>query len=574
MDDTLAAAARPASSRPFIFIVYSDYENKLAEALKGLLESWGFDAFFCRQEIRELGTSQSYREDLAGHLAKADLVILLLSNGFLQSQYCQAEAGATVTFDKHHVQIMIPPVGYSTIKDVSPVLEGRQIIDGGQPLTVVDKLRSQLGAEFAHWALRGTTDPHAELVCAAKLEAALDEAIARYRIEPPSRALIGFWNTLTDASDSIIGNIREAVATGATHIAVVGVSLKYSINILTRAIEGAAADAKASGQSQGPLTIELVHVDDQSHILHSLKDTIDIGNVLHYLRIGWPQRKAEWKAICDDAGIEINAEDPVAIDYIPQQVGIRISSLAADWSVLYAGSCSFDRRGQEVSLLVGEREYSYYSSRSTDLQATKAIAVFNQYFTQYCSPRHSGATLVLDHHDWIARLETCVSHYPNLDQLVLLSNTSQKLFQLVIPALQRGMTVKVYTSHPDLLSTREAALVESLEEALDEEIATRLPAGWVGAVELRYCRNPPTFRAALIGDAVLGLQAYTINGNAYTAPNGRQDDSQRRTSPPLIPTEMRLIVTRHGEHFQKLREMVDRQCAWADAEPYAVRRNP
>lgn len=558
--------------RPFTFIVYSEYEHALAKALKGLLECWGFDAFFCRQEIRVLSTSKSYREDLAENLAKADLVILVLSNAFRQSQYCQAEAGATVTLDKPHIQIMIPPVSYPTIKDVSPVLEGRDIIDGGQPQTVVEMLRAQLAGKFAAQGLPRTTDPHAEQTCMDTLDAALAVATQRYRIEPPLQATTGFWNTLTEASGSIIDNIREAVATGPTHVALVGVSLKYSINILTTAIEGAAADARASGQPAGPLTIELVHVDDQSHILHSLKDTIDIGNVLDYLRIGWPERKAYWEDICGKAGIQIDVKDPVAIDYIPQQAGIRIRGLPGDSSVLYAGSCSFDRRGQQVTLLVGEREYFYYSSRSADVRATKAIAVFNQYLAQYRSPRHSGATLVLDHHEWIARLEECVSSYPNLHELVLVSNTSQKLFQLIIPALQRHLTVKVYTSHPDLLSAREAVLVEGLEEKLDEEIATRLPADWSGAVELRYSRNVPTFRAALIGDAVLGMQAYTINGNPRAASAGRPDDPQRRPIPQLINTELRLIVTRYGEHFQKLRENIDRQCGWADPEPYCVRR--
>lgn len=248
MVDVSTAATRPAPPRPFIFIVYSDYEHKLAEALKGLLESWGFEAFFCRQESRALGTSRTYREDLAKKLAKADLVVLLLSNAFRQSQYCQAEAGATVTLEKPHIQIMIPPVGYRTINDVSPVLEGGLIIDGGQPLTAVKELRAQLAARFAEQELPMTTDPHAERTCVAALNAALSVATTRYDIEPPSRALLGYWDTLTDASASIIANIREAVATGATNVAVVGVSLKYSITILTTAIEAAAADAKAAGR--------------------------------------------------------------------------------------------------------------------------------------------------------------------------------------------------------------------------------------------------------------------------------------------------------------------------------------
>jgi hypothetical protein len=560
--------------RPFIFIVYSDYEHVLAKALKGLLESWGFDAFFCRQESRVLATAKSYRQDLAEKLANADLVILVLSNAFRQSPYCQAEAGATVTLDKPHIQIMIPPVSYPTIKDVSPVIEGWHIIDGGQPLTVVDELRAQLAGtpKFSELGLPRTTDPHAEKTWTDTLDAALVEAVARYRIEPPSRVSIGFWDTLTDASRSIIDNIREAVATGETHVAVVGVSLKYSIHILTTAIEEAAADAKASGQPAGPLTIELVHVDDQAYILHSLEDTIDIGNVLDYLRIGWPQRKSYWKDTCAKAGIKIHIEDPVAIDYIPQQVGIRIHGLPGDSSVLYAGSCSFAHRGQQVTLLVGEREYFYYSSRSANLLATKAIAVFNQYLAQYRSPHNSGATLVINHLQWITRLEECVLRYPDLKQLVLVSNTSQRFFQLIIPALQRHLTVKVYTSHPELLSSREGALVDALEERLDQEIATRLPADWSGAVELWHCRTPPTFRAALIGDAVLGMQAYTFNGNPRPASAGRQDDPHQRTTISLINTELRLIATRYSEHFQMLRADINRQCGWADPEPYCVRR--
>lgn len=36
-----------------IFIVYASNEEPLAAALKGLLEHWSFETFYCRQKERE-----------------------------------------------------------------------------------------------------------------------------------------------------------------------------------------------------------------------------------------------------------------------------------------------------------------------------------------------------------------------------------------------------------------------------------------------------------------------------------------------------------------------------------------
>jgi hypothetical protein len=275
---------------------------------------------------------------------------------------------------------------------------------------------------------------------------------------------------------------------------------------------------------------------------------------------------------CKDVGIEVNVAAPVAIDYIPQQVGVRIKSLTAEWSVLYAGRCSFESAGVGTRLLVGEGEYSFYSSPARTPRGPKAIEVFDQYVRHYLSPQHNGATLVLNHTDWIARLESCLSNYQGLRELVLISNTTTKFRQLIIPALTRGLLVRVYSRDPGLLPPREAAVVRLLEEELAEHVA-KLGAPCPGRAELRYFHHTPTFRAAMIGEAVLGLQAYTIQGNAQAAATPSRSSGSQRRGESVTPSELRLIVTRHGEHFQELRKMVDLQCEGADPVPYAVLGN-
>ncbi|HTZ26971.1 MAG TPA: toll/interleukin-1 receptor domain-containing protein [Streptosporangiaceae bacterium] len=559
LDNTDGTEGTVNSKRPSIFIVYANHEHKLASALKDLLETWGFRAFFCRQEIRSQAASEPYRQELREELTRADLVILLLSNAFQHSSYCQAEAGVTVSRDKPQIQILIPPVGNADIKRISPVLEGWELIDGSKPQEVGTQLRNKLSGQF-------TVLKHADAETAAKcetaVETALTDVIEAYRVEPPDQAGIGVWPSLTDVRtrDSIVTHIRRAVEAGETHLAVVGVSLKYSIHIITEAISGLSPGL--SRTSAGPLTIELVHMDDQSHILNSLNDTLDIDSVLTYFHISWLQTKASWEMACNNVGIMVDVREPVAIDYIPQQVGIRIESVEDRWSVLYAGQCSFERAGIGARLLVGEREYFFYTSSSADPRGQKAIEVFNQYFRQYRSPEYNGVTLVGDHHKWIERLESCVSNYSELRQVTLISNSGQKLFPLIMPALTRRLAVKIYTCDPDLLSGIEELWVRSIRDRIQEEIWSQLGGECPGKVELRHFHDTPTFRAAVIGEAVLGLEPYLI---------------QRAIAPsrPLTPSAMRLIVTKHSEHFSRLNGMVTRflQGAKADAEPYAALGN-
>jgi hypothetical protein len=412
--------------------------------------------------------------------------------------------------------------------------------------------------------------------CKDAARLALAALIESYSTVPPEAALTGIWGGLTDpgASRSIVAHIRRAVEEGETNVAVSGVSLRYSINVITEAINSLAYGQGGTQSLKGPLNIELIHVDDQSHILRSLEDMIDISSIVDYFRVRWPDTKAEWEATGRAAGIEVRIKDPAAIDYIPQQVGVRIQSTEGQWSVLYAGTCSFLKADQSTRLLVGEREYAFYTSSSPNpyapatrnFRGPEAIEVFNQYVQHYGDPKHNGLSLVEDRYEWIQRLERCITDYQDIGELILVSNTCQKLFPLIVPALSRGIAVRAYTTHPDLLPPFEADQVRRLRQRLDQEKGRRLRKRDSGTAELLYLRHTPTFRAALIGEAVLGFESYVVPPSIEESTKGQPLTPTSLASETLAPSGLRLIVTRHSAHFETLREMLEAQCYDADAE--------
>ena len=572
--DSGSALGRP---RKRVFIVYADYDQELARTLKDLLDAWGFAASFCRQEIRELAAAEPYRQELSDLLKNADLVLLILSNAFQHSNYCQAEAGATVIYGKHHIPITIPPLGWHNVTQASPVVEGWELVDGSRPHEFVRLLENKLIGELSNEGLPESQDLQRIEACKEAVRAALADLIDAYSTAPETAALTGVWGQLTrpETGRSILGHVRHALEEGEANVAIAGVSLKYSIYIMTEAINALADGSDSSRPLKGPLNIELFHVDDQSHILRSLDDATDIRSIVYYFRVGWSGTKATWEAAGERAGIRVSVKDPVAIDYIPQQVGVRIQSVTGQWSVLYAGTCAFETVGGSTRLLVGEREYTYhtsaapnpYASAARNIRGPEAIEVFNQYVKFYSESKHNGVALVLDRHEWMQRLERCISEYQGIEELLVVSNTCQKLFPLIVPALSRGLAVRVYATHPDLLPAADADQVRRLRQRLDADVARRLRNRASGVTaELHYLRHIPTFRGALVGEAVLGIEPYVVAPGAEPSPLGTSTISASLAGETLAPSGLRIIASRHSGHFDYLREMIENQCFGAETE--------
>lgn len=563
-----------------IFIVYANEDVHLAEALKELLEAWGLKAFYCRQETREHAASKGYRSYLRKELKRSNFVIFLLSSAFRYSQYCQIEAGMTAMRKKKpYLEITIPPTTFDDIRKVSPILEGRDAINAdSEGLSL--KLKETLESCFLNLRIKDDEDEKVAHAI-ADLRKRIGERIDDYKLKPPRQELIGVWPSLQEKSGapySIIQSIRRSIERGSTHLAFVGVSLKFSLKLITEALRDLPKDNPANRKK---LTIDLVYMDDQSHILHSLSDTVDIDNVIENFHRSWPETRKGWEESCKAAGIELDVNKPLGpkgIDYIPPQVGILIDSGNAGCK-LYAGRCSFEQIGKAFRLMVGERDYFFYTS-DNDL-GREAIRVFIQHLNCYRDPKHNGVSLVPDHSTWSRQLESCIENYADIHEVTLISNTTTKFYPLILASFRKGHVVKVYTHGlPNDLPSEDQSHVEGLKHRLEGDVRNEGNRNTNGRVELRYYYHQPTFRAALIGDAVLGIEMYLLRTDAKECRELGSTREQPMTTPvaaKLVPSGMRLIATSHSSHFTMLkRDLIDRffRCGPVDEDPYHVVRTP
>jgi hypothetical protein len=543
-----------------LIIIYDSYDVGLAEALKQLFQHWGLDAFYFQQEDRADG--ESYRRKLREELNSADLAVLLLSREFEHSQYCQSEAGAVMCQDKPCIAIMVPPAVSQDVGRISPVLGDLQVLDGTDTIARIKSSVSQKAGPLTE--RHGSRGEEKRLVRA--VEDRLNELCEAYALNPPSKILMGIWPSLTEESHAhlaIIKSIRNALAGRgkSPHVAFVGVSLKYSLRWITAAL----TDLPKSSPKE--LTIELVHMDDQSHILHALRDSHDIDSILQSFHTEWAATKAAWERYCAAAKVTLTVRES-RIDYIPPRIGIFIDSGVEAERKLFAGRCAVKKVGQAFSLLVGEREYHHYTwldeRGRADNRGQGAIREFGQFLALYREPKYNGVVLVSSPTTWLEQLTSCVDRYQGLNAITLISDTMTKLWPLIVPALRRGLLVKIYARDPQLIPAEERWKVTSIPKRVREEILND-NGRCRGTVELRYYRHLSTFRAALIGEEALGIQMYVHR----THWDGDLDVQASPTN-ETRPSKLRFIVTRNSSQFQDLKaDLIEQflRCEGVDKDP-------
>jgi hypothetical protein len=547
-----------------LFIIYENTEMRLADALKQLFEHWGLRAFYCRQEDRRDG--ESYRKELREKLKQTDLAVLLLSREFEHSQYCQSEAGAVMTLDIPRLAIMIPPAPKGDLRRISPVLEGLQVLDGGPEaiVTIKDRVAHKVGPLTER---HGNKNEEKRLIRA--VQDRFTELYEAYALTPPIKTLMGIWPSLKEDSPAplaIINSIRNAIAGSgkSLHVAFVGVSLKYSLRWITAALKNLPKSAPKD------LTIELVHMDDQSHILHALRDSTDIDTILLNFHNKWAQTKAEWQECCNAASVALTIRES-RIDYIPPRIGIFIDSGVDAERKLFAGRCAVENVGEAFKLLFGEREYHHYSW--ADERGRGAIREFRQFLLLYSRPRYNGVVLVPSATTWLEQLASCIVQYQGLNEVTLISGTMTKLWPLIVPALRRELRVKIYVRAPELLAEEEGFRVRSISKRVWEEILND-NGRCRGRVELRYYRHPSTFRAALIGDETIGIQMYVHRTHWVGDRTANESQPSQKPNSSTMnetrPSALRFIVTRHSPQFPDLKaDLIEQflRCEGVDKDP-------
>jgi hypothetical protein len=573
------------SRKPFIFIVYQDFEHELAYHLQKLLEIWGYEAFQCRQQDRD---DEFYRRELREKFRRCDLVILLLSREFRWSPYCQAEAGTTMALDKPFIPVIVPPATRDEIqKDkIAPVLEGAQFISAKNP-KFPSLLKAQIVAELRESRarmdrlvselrdIRGfnlpaeqTRDLHQEELGQQHVLSSIAKIDEKYRLLQPKRAALSFWPSLSDQScrSSVIGNIKKLLAHEGEDVALtfVGVSLKYSLYMITDALREFHAENSVTPSPSKTLRITLIYMDSASHILHAFADERDIDAIRTSFGINWPAIKEEWKDLC--AG-SIHLQEPTLhrIDYIPPRVGLLLElgnpekrEVPVKQSILYAGRCAFRQPNFPLPIFnldVGENEYFVYTSSAdseTGVLSAKAIEEFKSSVSAYKGiQNNSGITPVWGSDSWIERLRKHIDDLQGDFEITFVSRTATKFQPLIVRSLDKGASVRVYVCAPGEPPLRARDLFERLERARGPRART---------VEVYRYRHAATFRGVVIKDRLVGLQVYANSDLDSSAPGNHATPDILRNFP------LCLLVT---PCFKSFAELQSRMLAFAEEDSLA-----
>lgn len=303
------------------------------------------------------------------------------------------------------------------------------------------------------------------------------------------------------------------------------------------------------------LSINLVYMDDQSHILHALRDTRDMDAIRLNFGQDWLKTKADWETFCGSA-IELTKPSLYRIDYIPPRVGILMETGAGE-AILYAGRCSFrqtDQRLPVFTLDVGENEYLFYKkspTNETDDEDAKAIKEFKAAFNAYRqSQNNSGVTPIWTSNSWIERLREYIGVPPDtkykaerLREVTFISGTATKFESLIIEAVKNEARVRVYlhdtSSPPRRIRNLHGRLKRELGDAAD-------------SVEHHRYQHPATFRGVVIGNVAIGLQIY-VNADDPIASSVRNKGAKTENVKKL---PICFIITPCFRHFEELKQAV------------------
>jgi hypothetical protein len=546
-----------------VFIVYQKHEEKLAENLSKLFELWGLNPFYCRDSSKA-HAHKPYRDYLAEELFRSVLVVLLVSREFEWSKYCQSEAGATITMGKPRIIITIPPVVNDDVSKIAPILEGfncfnpspfnanllRESIKGTLKATLntlsFKKRNVSNQKEGIEAALNRVEDYKSGSEDERALERRIDQTIKditdAYAIIPSRRYIVKTWPSIKEESclqarSSIVIHIKQSLIKKVepTEVILVGVSLKYSLELITKTLreladsnEDKAALIKDRKEKK-KMKISLFHMNEHSHILWAIRDFDDVKMIKENFDIGWADRKKAWAKLAMECSIELDINGPYGIDYIPPHLGICI-----DDTTLYSGRCVFEKGGMEQRLLVGEQEYIHYSS--AEAHGMNAIKQFKQALILYGNARYnSGVRLVYSPSEWIEHLKDGLTVLPDCGKITLLSQTATKFTGsgLVDEALRLGLEINLHIQNPSQdTPLKIKSHIENVNEHLKD--AVKRAQNKKGHIRVFYS-SEPAYRAVLIGNELIGYQNYV-----------RMDDELRRGT-------LRLIVTKASSQFESLK---------------------
>ncbi len=145
-----------------IFISHAAKDKVLAEKLVDVLLNNGCDVpageIFCTS-LEGMGIpagSKNFIEVIRDHIQEPSLVILLLTENYFCSTFCQCELGATWAMDLPTFPIVVPPLKKSELKATLAVTQAGDVNDSGYLDDLRDAVKKRHGAEVktARWNVK------------------------------------------------------------------------------------------------------------------------------------------------------------------------------------------------------------------------------------------------------------------------------------------------------------------------------------------------------------------------------------------------------------------------------------
>ncbi|EJG0971348.1 toll/interleukin-1 receptor domain-containing protein [Vibrio parahaemolyticus] len=141
-----------------IFISHASKDAEVVEEIIELLEAIGVESnqIFCTSfEGYGIDLGENFLDAIKTELSSDSMVLFLLSENFYKSPVCMCEMGAAWVLSKEHIPIVVPPLTYSDIQGVLPLIQGMLLTDSLKLNSFKEKIEKTFnitnGLSFSTW---------------------------------------------------------------------------------------------------------------------------------------------------------------------------------------------------------------------------------------------------------------------------------------------------------------------------------------------------------------------------------------------------------------------------------------
>lgn len=137
-----------------IFISHAVADAKIAAELNRLFATGlgvtGKDVFCSSLPGRTIPGGFNFVDHIKKNLESAKIVILLITENYMDSQFCLAEVGAAWISKQHVVPVVVPPFTRSKLKATLSITQAWRINDDDDLNGLADDIHTALGIDTAH----------------------------------------------------------------------------------------------------------------------------------------------------------------------------------------------------------------------------------------------------------------------------------------------------------------------------------------------------------------------------------------------------------------------------------------